>query len=168
MSVEEKLKILFHETAHADLHGDLEKLASEMQLDKRELGTSLREIQAESVAYALGQQYGIQTGNSSFSYLSAYTRGFELQELHRSMSVIKKEIALLSDDLEAELDERGYDKSINKVDEKVFDKENISEQCAVYISFATEQFSKAEFDNKELSDLEMRLGANNKSECFHL
>lgn len=163
MSVEEKLKILFHETAHADLHGDLEKLAAEMNLDKRELGTNVREIQAESVAYALGQQYGVQTENSSFSYLTAYTRGFELQDLQRSMTVIKKEIALLSDDLEAELEERGYDRSVNKIEQKSLEKENISAQCATYINFATEQFSKADFDNKELAELEMRLGANKES-----
>lgn len=166
MSIEEKLKVLFHETAHADLHGDLAKLAEEMNLDKRELGTNIKEIQAESVAYALGQQYGIETDQDSFSYLAAYTKGFELQDLQRSMSVIKKEIALLNDDLQAELEERGYDRNVNRLSEKSFSMDKVSEICADYIAIATEQFRKAETESAEMPDLEAR--CTGSKEAMHM
>lgn len=156
LSPEEKLKVLFHETAHADLHGDLAKLAEEMELDKKELGTNIREIQAESVAYALGKQYGIETEQDSFSYLAAYTKGFELQDLQRSMSVIKKEITLLVDDLQAELEERGYDRNVNKITEKTYSPDEIGTMCAGFVEIATSQFSKAEADAAEMPDLEAR------------
>lgn len=153
MSASEKLKVLFHETAHADLHGNLQKLADEMQLDKKELGTTMRETQAESVAYALGKEFGIETSTDSFAYLAAYSRGFELQELQKSMNVIHKEVQELRKELASELEARHYDLALNPIKEEVLSAETIDEKTKQFVNYATEQITKAQTDRSTVPDM---------------
>ena len=153
LSDAEKLKVLFHETAHADLHGNLEKLAAEMGLETKELGRTMRETQAESVAFAIAQQFGVETDTSSFSYLAAYSKGFELQELQKSMETIHKEVKSLANDLKAELDARGYDMSLQQKESGLMSKDSIAEKTKYYIPFATAEISKAEADAAEIPEL---------------
>lgn len=160
MPLEEKLKVLFHETAHADLHGNLVKLADEMQLDKKELGRSMRETQAESVAYALGQEFGIETSTDSFAYLAAYSRGFELQELQKSMNVIHKEVQQLRRELAAELEARQYDIALNPIEKTVLTPTTVDEKTKHFVDFATEQVTKAASDKSDVPDMMQTYGGN--------
>ena len=41
-----------------------------------------REVQAESVAYAVCQHYGLDTSEYSFGYVAGWSSGRELAELH--------------------------------------------------------------------------------------
>lgn len=100
----EKVATLLHEMGHADLHGDLEKLAQEMG---EKVPRGMREVQAEAVAYATAQQFGIATDTSSFAYIAAYSKGVEAQDLSKSLDVIFRETKKLTAEIRAELDMRG-------------------------------------------------------------
>ena len=100
-----KCAVLIHEMGHSDLHGNLAKLAAEMQ--EKNIPRNMREIQAESVAFAVARQFGIETDTSSFNYLAAYTQGFDLQDLKKSLTVIYNECKKLTQEISAELDARG-------------------------------------------------------------
>lgn len=100
----EKAACLLHEMGHADLHGDIEKLSREMG---EKVPREMREVQAESVAYATAKQFGIETDTSSFQYIAAWSRGTSAQDLARSMDVIYNETRKLTREIAAELDVRG-------------------------------------------------------------
>jgi hypothetical protein len=101
-----QLCVLFHEIAHADLHKSLDKLSEE--LNGAAITKTMREHQAESVAFAVASKFGIETG-CSFEYIAAYANGFALEELNKSMSVIFKEVQALTKDLSIALEGLGYD-----------------------------------------------------------
>lgn len=106
-----KVSVMLHEMAHSELHGNLEKLAQQMGEDN--IPRNWREIQAEAVAYTVGKQFGIDTDTSSFQYLAAYTSGFELQALSKSIEVIYKECQQISKELESELSLRGLNRDLS-------------------------------------------------------
>lgn len=105
------VSVMLHEMAHSELHGNLEKLSQEMGEDN--IPRKWREIQAEAVAYTVGKQFGIDTETSSFQYLAAYTSGFELQALSKSIEVIYKECQQISKELESELALRGLNRDLS-------------------------------------------------------
>ena len=87
MSELQNLKTLIHEIAHAKLHDiDLNAPAKE-QADRPDRRT--REIQAESIAYAVCQHYGLDTSDYSFSYVAQWSSGRELAELKASLETIR-------------------------------------------------------------------------------
>ena len=88
------LKTLIHETAHALLHN-----AKEEELGK---GRSLREVEAESVAYVVCQHFGLNTGEYSFGYVAGWSQDRELEELRQSLSTIRDTAAGLIDQIEAQ------------------------------------------------------------------
>ena len=68
--------------AHSKLHAiDPEALAIE-QADRPDSRT--REVQAESVAYAVCQYYGLDTSDYSFGYVAGWSSGKDLKELKAS------------------------------------------------------------------------------------
>ena len=48
-----------------------------------------REVQAESVAYAVCQHYGLDTSEYSFGYVAGWSSGRELAELKASLEIIR-------------------------------------------------------------------------------
>ena len=48
-----------------------------------------REVQAESVAYAVCQYYGLDTSDYSFGYVAGWSSGKELKELKASLETIR-------------------------------------------------------------------------------
>ncbi len=47
-----------------------------------------REVQAESVAYAVCQHYGLDTSDYSFGYVAGWSSGKDLKELRASLETI--------------------------------------------------------------------------------
>ena len=87
MSELQTLKTAIHEIAHAKLHAiDPEAPAME-QTDRPDSRT--REVQAESVAYAVCQHYGLDTSDYSFGYVAGWSSGKELKELKASLETIR-------------------------------------------------------------------------------
>lgn len=81
------LKTAIHEIAHSKLHAiDPEAPAIE-QVDRPDSHT--REVQAESVAYAVCQHYGLDTSDYSFGYVAGWSSGKDLKELKASLETIR-------------------------------------------------------------------------------
>ena len=85
MSQLQTIKTAIHEIAHAKLHAidpnDPEQINCP---DSR-----TREVQAESVAYAVCQHYGLDTSEYSFGYVAGWSSGRELAELKASLEIIR-------------------------------------------------------------------------------
>ena len=87
MSELQTLKTAIHEIAHSKLHAiDPETPAIE-QTDRPDSRT--REVQAESVAYAVCQHYGLDTSDYSFGYVAGWSSGKDLKELKASLETIR-------------------------------------------------------------------------------
>ena len=87
MSELQTLKTAIHEIAHSKLHAiDPEAPAME-QADHPDSRT--REVQAESVAYAVCQHYGLDTSDYSFGYVAGWSSGKDLKELKASLETIR-------------------------------------------------------------------------------
>ena len=101
MSELQTLKTAIHEIAHAKLHAiDKDAPATEQaeRLDRR-----TREVQAESVAYAICQHYGLDTSDYSFGYVAGWSSGRELSELKASLETIRKAANELITDIDGHL-----------------------------------------------------------------
>ena len=108
----QNIKTAIHEIAHATLH-DIDKDAPERP-DRR-----TREVQAESVAYAVCQHYGLDTSDYSFGYIAGWSSGKELAELKGSLETIRSTAANLIDTID------GHFAEIQKAQ----DKEQTTEQA---------------------------------------
>jgi len=78
-----------------------------------------REVQAESVAYAVCQHYGLDTSDYSFGYIAGWSSGKELAELKGSLETIRSTAANLIDTID------GHFAEIQKAQ----DKEQTTEQA---------------------------------------
>ena len=91
MSELQTLKTAIHEIAHAKLHDIDLNAPKEEQQDRPDRRT--REVQAESVAYAVCQHYGLDTSDYSFGYVAGWSSGRELEELKSSLETIRNTAA---------------------------------------------------------------------------
>lgn len=106
MSELQNIKTAIHEIAHATLH-DIDRDAPERP-DRR-----TREVQAESVAYAVCQHYGLDTSDYSFGYVAEWSSGRELAELKSSLETIRSTAATLIDTID------GHFAEIQKEQDKI-------------------------------------------------
>ncbi len=86
MSELQTLKTAIHEIAHSKLHA-IDPEAPAKQADRPDSRT--REVQAESVAYAVCQHYGLDTSDYSFGYVAGWSSGKDLKELKASLETIR-------------------------------------------------------------------------------
>ena len=111
MSQLQTIKTAIHEIAHAKLHA-IDPTDPE-QTNRPDSRT--REVQAESVAYAVCQHYGLDTSEHSFGYVAGWSSGRELAELKASLEIIRNtahELISALDEHLAELrQQRGADLS---------------------------------------------------------
>ena len=115
MSELQNLKTLIHEIAHAKLHNiDLNAPAKE-QADRPDRRT--REVQAESIAYAVCQHYGLDTSDYSFSYVATWSSGRELSELKASLETIRSTASELIKDIDKNFAELTKDKDKEQAQE---------------------------------------------------
>lgn len=109
MSEIQRIKTTIHEIAHALLHDkDGPKIDGVSQDDNK--GRNNKEVEAESVAYAVCQHFGIDTSEYSFGYVAGWSSGKELTELKESMDTIKKTASMLISGIEEQLLELTKDK----------------------------------------------------------
>ena len=85
MSQLQTIKTAIHEIAHAKLHA-IDPTDPE-QTNRPDSRT--REVQAESVAYAVCQHYGLDTSDYSFGYVAGWSSGKDLKELRASLETIR-------------------------------------------------------------------------------
>ena len=101
MSELQTLKTAIHEIAHAKLHAIDKDAPVTEQADRPDRRT--REVQAESVAYAVCQHYGLDTSDYSFGYVAGWSSGRELSELKASLETIRKAANELITDIDGHL-----------------------------------------------------------------
>ena len=87
MSELQTLKTAIHEIAHSKLHAIDPEAPDIEQADRPDSRT--REVQAESVAYAVCQHYGLDTSDYSFGYVASWSSGKDLKELKASLETIR-------------------------------------------------------------------------------
>ena len=93
----QNIKTAIHEIAHATLHD------TDCQPERPDRRT--REVQAESVAYAVCQHYGLDTSDYSFGYIAGWSSGKELAELKGSLEAIRSTAASLIDTIDGHFSE---------------------------------------------------------------
>ena len=98
MSELQTLKTAIHEVAHARLYEKNSHLAEDKQPDK-----ATREVQAESVAYAVCQYWGLDTSDYSFGYIANWSSGRDLKELQASLETIRAAANDLINEMESHL-----------------------------------------------------------------
>ena len=103
MSELQTLKTAIHEIAHAKLHDIDLNAPKEEQPDRPDRRT--REVQAESVAYAVCQHYGLDTSDYSFGYVAGWSSGRELDELKSSLETIRATAAEIINSIDGHLQE---------------------------------------------------------------
>ncbi|MCM1488383.1 MAG: YodL domain-containing protein, partial [Firmicutes bacterium] len=115
MSELQNLKTLIHETAHAKLHDIDLNAPPEKQADRPDRNT--REVQAESIAYAVCQHYGLDTSDYSFSYVAQWSSGRELSELKASLETIRSTASELIKDIDKNFAELTKDREQEQAQE---------------------------------------------------
>ena len=103
MSELQTIKTAIHEIAHAKLHDINPNAPKEEQADRPDRRT--REVQAESVAYAVCQHYGLDTSDYSFGYVAGWSSGRELDELKISLETIRSTAAEIINSIDEHLQE---------------------------------------------------------------
>lgn len=90
-----------HEIAHAKLHNyATANNQSEQSEETPKNDQRTKEVEAESVAYAVCQYYGIETSENSFGYIAGWSKGKELSELRASLETINQTASELIIDID--------------------------------------------------------------------
>lgn len=152
MDVTRQCSVLVHELAHGDLHSraNIEKLASEMDIEKSEITRRLKETQAQAVAYGVGSMFGIEDTRFSFEYMASYAGGVELQELNMSLNVIHKEIQALIKDIHIELDNAGYTHELEEKANAILESDYIAKMTENNLNYVLEQEKVCQVMLKEI------------------
>ena len=150
--------VMLHEMAHSELHPNIEKLAAEMGEDK--IPRSMREVQAQAVSYSVGALFGIEDNSFSFDYMASYTKGFEMQDLQKSLDVIHREVKSLFSDLKMELDKAGYSLDLNEKPKAVLESDTVKKVSQTSINYALEQEAACAAVLNELPTLAVQYANN--------
>lgn len=98
LSQVQTISVMIHEASHAILQAlpvENGEITGKHEKDRR-----TREVEAESVAYVVCQHFGIETGDSSFAYVTSWSKNKELPELKASLECISKTAAKMIEDIE--------------------------------------------------------------------
>lgn len=110
-----------HEIAHAKLHNyDISNTQSEQSEELPKKDQRTKEVEAESIAYAVCQYYGIETAENSFGYIAGWSKGKELSELRASLETINQTASELIDDIDRYFmqlcEERGIENALKNAE----------------------------------------------------
>ena len=110
-----------HEIVHAKLHnyGNTNTQSEQPEeIPKKDQRT--KEVEAESIAYAVCQYYGIETAENSFGYIAGWSKGKELSELRASLETINQTASELIDDIDRRFmqlcEERGIENALKNAE----------------------------------------------------
>ena len=99
MSEVQTVKTAIHEMAHQKLHAK-----DDINILDATQSRNSKEVEAESVAYAVCQHYGINTSDYSFGYVAGWSEGKELPELKKSLDTIRVAAAEMITSIDTELE----------------------------------------------------------------
>lgn len=126
MSEAQTLKTMVHEISHSILHDPKQKNED----DTKSLATkrSTKEVEAESVAYAVCNHFGLDTKDYSFAYIASWSQDKELTELKQSLNTIRTTTDMLINKIEDRIADRHMDVSKDKIYSII--SENLKEKLA--------------------------------------
>lgn len=110
MSEVQTAKTAVHEIAHALLHAPEQGAAAGTRPDQ-----SLREVQAESVAFVICNHYGIDTSDYSFPYIALWSRGKTPDECNHCLKDIQQTASQLISAIDTGLEKRN---ELSRLDSK--------------------------------------------------
>ncbi len=87
--------------------------------EKVEKDRNTKEVEAESVSFAVCAYYGIETGENSFGYIASWSNGMELKELRSSLETINKTADGLITDIDRNFTEICKERGIDLSNEQV-------------------------------------------------
>lgn len=110
-----------HEIAHAKLHNyGIANAEAEQTQEVPKKDQRTKEVEAESIAYAVCQYYGIETAENSFGYIAGWSKGKELSELRTSLETINQTASELIDDIDHHFmqlcEERGMENALKNAE----------------------------------------------------
>ena len=112
MSQIQTVSATIHEMTHAKLH-DRSLIVSDDDNDAPVIkDRRTQEVEAESISYAVCQYFGIETGDNSFGYVAAWSKGQELKELNASLDAIRKTASELIDAIDGKFQELVKERNI--------------------------------------------------------
>lgn len=96
MAQGQTVKTALHELAHSRLHdGDPEGMPDR----------AMREVQAESVAYAVSAALGLDPSGYSFGYVASWAVGKTDEEMHACLQLVRDTAKAMVEDLQAAMGE---------------------------------------------------------------
>ncbi len=113
MSQAQTVKTLIHEIAHAWYHTEPPVPGA----GERE--RSLREVQAESMAFVIASHYGLDTGEYSFPYIALWSGDKSLWQLKSSLSDIRRGAAGIIDAADRFAMERIQQREVEQTSERI-------------------------------------------------
>jgi len=102
MSEIQTMATAIHEISHAKLH---DRDPQQRDSTGKEKDQRTQEVEAESVAYAVCQYYGIETADNSFGYLAGWSSDKGLYELKASLQTIRDTASDLIQSIDGKLQE---------------------------------------------------------------
>ena len=129
MSQMQTVKTLIHEMSHQRLHS---KEAMKESGEKKDGRT--REVEAESVAYAVCQHYGIYTSEYSFGYIAGWAGNKKMEAVRESLQAIRDTASGMISEIDGFLHEH----------ERVQEKEACADQPVKHSVLARLQVAKEE------------------------
>jgi hypothetical protein len=157
MSEIQTISALVHEITHAILHDKSKEIDGTEEAKPKD--TNTKEVEAESVSYAVCQYYGIETGANSFGYLASWGKDRNMRELTDSLDTIRQTASTLIEGIDSTFrdlaKERGIDiEAISESSEVMLDspKKEISQESRLYDTLS-EMFP--DFMNKKYSCLRL-------------
>ena len=109
MSELQTIKTFVHETAHALLHSKA-AMDEDVIIDRR-----TKEVEAESIAFAVCKKYDLNTDDYSFGYIAGWSSGKETSELRESLERIKDTADKMITQIDEYLENDNYLESTEEV-----------------------------------------------------
>jgi len=101
MSEAQTMKTCVHEVSHAILHDRDHMKAEGLTKDRY-----TKEVEAESVAFAVCAHFMLDTSDYSFPYIAGWSSSVDMKELKASMDTIRKTAGEIIESVEAELEKQ--------------------------------------------------------------
>lgn len=118
MSEIQTVLAVIHEIAHAKLHSKSQDVRSSNDLDYIMPDKRTKEVEAESVSFAVCSRLGIETGENSFGYIAAWSQDKQLSELKSSLERISSTASELIDDITWNLENLAKDQPATDKEQK--------------------------------------------------
>ena len=138
MSDEQTLKTLFHEIAHATLQHDVGG------------NKSIKEIQAESVAFMMCDHFGVDSSSYSFEYIANWSNTEDVAVLQETLTTIHKTATELIYKVDKSIEE--IKKSTMKITENKSQQSLSDKLSKAKVSTSTKPVDKLNFENN-ITDL---------------